>query len=357
MKVEKGRIGILVVLLLCPFVVLARATATDAPTPMPAAKGTATPSLKRSGVLPFGNVAPPSGEHWQLTFDDEFRHDTAINPNLWNTQGSGGMPMCHQSGPIECGYVFGEDCLGYAGGVINTPSECDPNPTGTLADGNSWYDLIGSGALQMMPGLSTLVSDNYGEAAWAGVQNFGHFSQTYGYFEWFAQLPDTTNGRADGYHSDLWCTSNLRQTVIPFGANCPACVEFDVNEWTGSPANANSTSFGLWDWQGGPDSVLLSYFNYGVSSGNLHSTYHRYAVNWKNTGVGFGTLQLYVDGTPVGAESPPLSGSAWGSGVYCFAGWIEEMFGQSFNGGLPLDSNTSTNNPLNVRYFRAWQAQ
>jgi hypothetical protein len=32
--------------------------------------------------------------------------------------------------------------------------------------------------------------NNYFDDEWAGIQNYGKFSQQFGYFEWVANLPD-----------------------------------------------------------------------------------------------------------------------------------------------------------------------
>jgi len=299
--------------------------------------GSPPPVTSSSG--PVGNVAPPIGKSWVVRVRDNFAQDTSINTSLWNGAIGGGNPLCHPSGSL-CGYFSSPevDCLGFAG---NAGNEC-------AQDYNN--ESIRNGALAVMSRQSAPGDNNYFDNQWAGLQNFGKFSQTFGYYEWVAKLPTDNAGEGDGLHTDLWCTANDRAELGPANA---ANVEVDVNERVLGPNDRNYGWFGTWD--GATQSESLAY---GAANGaDLSAAYHTYGVYWRNDGKGaFGSMQLYMDGQPRGIQAP-LNNPNWGSGLYCFAGWMQEQVTGAWGGGVNVDSHTSNNDPLFVQRFTVWQAQ
>jgi hypothetical protein len=220
---------------------IANGAAATQPTPTPA-KPTPTPAPTSSpgGLLPYGNIAPPAGTSWSLIYDDEFTNDTAVNSSLWNGADAGGVPMCYPSGANSslCQSVYVSetiwDCLGYSG-----EQSCANSYGGTLPDGASYGESIQTGVgllVQPAPAPYTDPDPTYGagqyeDNAWAGLNNYGKLSPViYGYFEWKAKLPTDVSGEGDGIHTDLWCTTNDRNSE----GNAS---QVDVNEWIGGTSN------------------------------------------------------------------------------------------------------------------------
>jgi hypothetical protein len=226
-----------------------------------------------TGPLPFGGVAPPSGQSWHLLVDDEFSQDSSINTTLWNgnagaPNGTGvnsqnGYPMCYQpcTTSSDCQTSFGlsctQDCLGYAGGAQG--NECQPLFSGTPSNGYTFSDSI-------IPGTGLVVQAAYDASnplqyydnTWAGLQSYNKLIFTAGntyYIEWMAQEPTDVSGEGDGLHTDLWCTANNR-TLLSGGD------EVDVNEDFLSTGSRNSTLFALWEVN-----VETGYASYGVDAG------------------------------------------------------------------------------------------
>lgn len=306
---------------------------------------TATPSSTPTGVQPQG-AAPPSGQSWHVVVNDNFDQDGSINTGLWHG-GPDGFPMCHPTA-IQCGYLTQntEDCLGYAG-AGQGGNECVDTYSGTVS-GRNYFDSISSGTGLLVMSAnnpSDPTNHNYFSETWTGIQNYGNMTLHPGSFmEWRAKMPTDVNGEGDGLHVDLWCAANSR-TVLD-GA------EFDVMEKVMSTSNRNITTFGTNDGAGNRQGDMT----YGLpGGGNMDDAFHTYGVDWRTGGGSQGNVQLYVDGTSVGGTVNENSGD-WANGVYCFAGWMQQEANTFPGSGPGITSNTSTNNPLVVQYFRAWSA-
>jgi hypothetical protein len=298
--------------------------------------------LVGNGGGPVGNVPPPDGTRWVVTFNDNFAQDAAVNTSIWNGAVGGGNPFCHPDGSL-CGYSSTPivDCLGFAG---NEGDECAQN-----FGGSGYGDTIRNGTGLVVQDHNSAPGDNnYFDNEWAGIQNYGKFSQEFGYFEWVAKLPTDNAGEGDGLHTDLWCTPNGRSVL---GANVPTGVEADVNEKVGGTGNRDYTWFTIWDGVS-----AATNFSYGVADGSdLSAAYHTYGLYWRNDGSGaYGSMQLYVDGAPQGSPAP-INNSLWGGGIYCFGGFMQESDG--WGGGNSLDSTTSDNDPLYVQRFTVWKGE
>jgi hypothetical protein len=339
-------------------------TPTPSPTPTPTATPTSTPtptpSPTPSGLQPLG-AAAPSGQSWSVTFDDEFSNDSSIDTSKWNGGAgapNGGFPFCHTSS-YNCNlYPNQHDCLGYAG---NYGNECSQNFGGTNSGGfgtaryGEWIDATTHALIiQGYPGNDCTNAPNagcsYTNSIWAGLQNYGIMSQIYGFFEWNAREPDSTNGQADGYHTDLWCTVNSRVDVT-FNISDH---QFDAAEGIMGFGNASGPTFNFFDNGNSLSSVI-----YLTSGQTAASGFHTYGLYWRNDGMGtWGSIQPYFDGQPM-AGPYALNGPQWANGVYCFAGWSQPNIyvAGELSGSSGVDSHTSATAPLYIKYFRAWQAQ
>ena len=247
---------------------------------------------------PVGKVPPPAGQNWVVTFSDNFARDATVNSAIWNGGIGGGNPFCHPSGlAVRLFATPMIDCLGYAG---SQGKECVGNFRG---------DSI-HGGLVVQDHNSAPGDNNYFDNEWAGVQNYGKFSQEYGYFQWVAKLPTNANGEGDGLHTDLWCTPNGRNTLGPNAGAQGA--EADVNERVAGPSNRNFTWFTVWDGVAGS---ATSYAYGAAGSPDLSSAYHTYGLYWRNDGSApYGSMQLYVDGAPKGG--PPKSAIPFGAAAF-----------------------------------------
>ncbi|MGH7996439.1 MAG: hypothetical protein ACREFX_08820 [Opitutaceae bacterium] len=290
-------------------------------------------------VLPYGNVLPPNGRTWVVTANDTFAQDSSIDTSLWNGGSGGGVWWCHS------GNGDYSDDLGHSG------------PLNTVDNGGQFYGTPSIAPyVTVVKGTGLVVQDfnkpgsdlTDERQSWMGLTNYGHFLQKFGYFEWCAKMPDESNGAADGLHTDLWCTPEGRNQVNQ-------SAEVDVNEavWGSGVTKAH---FCIWENTPGVPPPHGN-FLYGVS-GSFSSAFHIFGLYWRNDGLGaYGSMQLYVDGRPQGSPAP-LNDPAWNSGVYCFAGWMQQAnWHDRSTGGGPIDSKTSNDNPLYVRWWRAWQFQ
>ena len=302
-------------------------------------KNVGGPTPVGNGGGPVGNVPPPEGTKWVVTFGDNFAQDSAINTTIWNGGVGGGNPFFHASGSL-CGYFATpeDDCLGFAGNEGNEGAQ------------NYANEKLKNGALAVQSIQSAPGDNNYFDNQWAGLQNYGKFSQVYGYFEWVAKLPTDNNGEGDGLHTDLWCTVNGRSVL---GSDVSSGVEADVNERVGGPGNPNYAWFSIFD--GTTESESLAY---GAADGSdLSAAYHTYGLYWRNDGRGaFGSMQLYMDGVARGTPAA-INNPLWGGGAYCFGGWMQEQTTGAWGGGVNLGSTTSSNNPLYVRRFTVWKGE
>lgn len=312
-------------------------------------------------LLPYGHVAPPAGQSWQVTLDDEFNQDSSINTSLWNG-GPGGPP----GNPWPMCPTDNKDQLGNSGGSCNQFfGTFDPaNPTGP-------YVAINPGVgLQVQAQTNYLDTNNFlrdTSQDWMGLQSYGNFTQKFGYFEISAQMPHDNGGNGfcgevqngtnaygtgagdgDGLHIDLWLVPPGRTGIVG-----PTGDEVDIAETELGPGPPMNVYLNVAENGGTISSTSYP----GVSVGDLSAGFHRYAAYWRNDGSGaFGSVQTYFDGQPIGSPVP-LNDFLWGAGVYIFAGWMQQTnLGSYFTGCLP-SATTSNNNPLIIQYVRVWQAQ
>jgi Glycosyl hydrolases family 16 len=287
-------------------------------------------------LLPYGNISPPSGQNWYVTLDDEFNQDSSISTSLWNGGADGGVPWCIAS-PYS-------NALGYVG-AIGGSGTCDEFYGSA---GVAPYVSVSPGVgLAVQPYSSyTCTNINGNCASWMGLQDYGLFSQRFGYFEIMAKMPTDNAGEGDGLHPDIW--------LVPVGRinfdGGSGSDEIDIAENDLGPATTASVHFSI--AENGNEPVSFSYPN--PSAGDLSSAFHRYAVYWQDDG-NHGTVQLYFDGQPVGIPYT-LTASLWDQGVYVFPGWMNQIFGSAFYGGATPDALTSNDNPLILQYVRVWQS-
>lgn len=287
-------------------------------------------------LLPYGNIQPPPGQAWYVTLDDEFDQDSSINTSLWNGGAGGGVPWC-----ISLPY---SNALGYIG-TIGGSGTCDEFYGSA---GVAPYVSVTPGVgLTVQPYSSYTCTDINGNcASWIGLQDFGCFSQRFGYFEIMAKMPTDSAGEGDGLHPDIW--------LVPVGRSNfdggSGSDEIDIAENDLGPATTTNVHFNI--AENGNERVSFAYPS--ASAGDLSSAFHRYAVDWQDDG-NHGTAQLYFDGQPVG-PSYTLTDSRWDQGVYIFPGWMNQIFGAAFFGGATPDSLTSNNDPLIIQYVRVWQS-
>jgi Glycosyl hydrolases family 16 len=269
------------------------------------------------GPGPYG-VSPPSGEHWTMTFDDEFTHDSSINTNKWNG-GAGGTDWCSLNfhGKSGGAYMFREDS----------------DPCGQHYDGCT---LSSANGLEMRsPGFPSAAIQTGGTTA----QN-AKFIQKFGYWEARLKVPHSTDGEGRGIHSDFWLHP------IPEGVRSPVewLPEIDVGErpvWDAKLESANNKMyFGIHDYghdYGG---------HYGTSPlTDLSADWHTYGLYWRDDGSGpYGSMQFYLDGSPLGSPYTLRSGDTnMASGIYMFLSLDNDK-----NGG-------SSTNPFLVQHVRVWR--
>lgn len=278
------------------------------------------------GPDPYG-VSSPSGEHWTMTFDDEFTQDSSINTNKWNG-GAGGTDWCslyfrHDPGTGK--YV------GKSGGAYMFREGSDP--CGQHYDG---LTLSSTNGLEMRsPGFPSAAIQTGGTT----VQN-SKFIQKFGYWEARFKEPHSTHGEGRGIHPDFW------MHPIPEGIRSPVewLPEIDVGErptWNAKLESANNKMyFGIHDYG----------YDYGGYYGtspltDLSVDWHTYALYWRDDGSGpYGSMQLYLDGSPL---RPPYTlrsrDTNMANGIYMF---------------LSLDNDQtggSSTNPFLVQYVRVWR--
>jgi hypothetical protein len=305
------------------------------------------PSCGGGSVLPYGNVPPPNGQTWVVTANDMFSRDSSINKSFWNGGPGAGVWFCHPGNGDR------SDDLGHSGS-IDTVDNCGQF-YGTLFDAP--YDAVVKGTGLVVQDFNnaktasdlTLIDE---QQSWMGLTNYGHFLQKFGYFEWSAKMPATKNGEGDGLHTDLWCTTEERNQTNMSD-------EVDVNEGVWG-TGVTKTHFTVWETKGHANTAAPpgGALTYSVSGGSFSSAFHVYGLYWRDDGLAkYGSMQLYVDGQPQGSPAP-LNDPAWNSGTYCFAGWMQQStWHDPETGAGPVDSKTSNNNPLYVRWWRAWQFQ
>lgn len=290
-------------------------------------------AFKKGEPLPLG-VAPPPGKHWHVQVDDKFSHDSSINQALWNGGTGGGMPPGFCRTPAtSCGYT-GDDCKSYFGTYPNPPYE-------TIIPGKG----LAIQATHAAPG-----DLKYYDNKMADIQNYGMLTIHPGYFvQWQAKMPTDRHGEGDGWHVDLWCTTLVRN-------RCDDSSEVDVAEKLLSVAGSSKAHYVVHDQPMGLHTVIQATYS-APGSPDLSAGFHTYGLYWRKDHSGKqGSLEAYIDGEPIVNHPVAINDPSWGSGAYCYAGWMQQAL-EVWGGGAPINSHTSANDPLYVRRFTVWKAE
>jgi hypothetical protein len=288
-------------------------------------------SGKSVELIPLG-VAPPPGESWHVQANDNFDQDESINQALWNGGTGGGMPpgFCGTRA-TSCGYT-GEDCNSYFGTFPNPP-----------------YETIDRGRGLAIQAKHAAPGDNkYLDNKSADIQSYKKITIHPGSFvEWVARMPTDRHGEGDGWHVDLWCTTLSRH-------RCDDSSEVDIAEKVLGTGNGSRTSYIVHDQPIGPHTVIDRVYS-APGNPDLSAGFHTYGLAWRRGGKQ-GSLEAYIDGKPVVDHSVPITDPSWSSGVYCYAGWMQQVVGETWGGGATIDSHTSQKNPLYIKRFTVWKA-
>ena len=287
---------------------------------------------RASEPIPLG-VAPPPGQSWHLQADDNFDQDESINQSLWNGGTGGGMPKGFCGTPAtSCGYT-GDDCKSYFGTYPDPPYASIVQPMGLAIQ-----------ATHRAPGDS-----NYYHNKMADIQSYGKMTIHPGSFvEWQAKMPTDHQGEGDGWHVDLWCTTLSRH-------RCDNSSEVDVAEKVLSVGNASQASYVVHDQPEGVHTVIQVGYS-APGSPDLSAGFHTYGLAWRKDHSGKqGSLEAYIDGKPIVDHTVPINDPSWGSGAYCYAGWMQQEL-STWGGGAHLASRTSQQNPLYIKRFTIWKA-
>jgi hypothetical protein len=284
------------------------------------------------GVIPLG-VLPPAGKKWRVLANDDFDKDDSIRQELWNGGTGGGMPQGF-CGTVatSCGYT-GKDCQGYFGTYPDPP-----------------YAAIERGLGLVVQATYAPPDDaKYYDNQMADIQSYGKITIHPGSFvEWVAKMPTDLHGEGDGWHVDLWCSTLSRH-------RCDNSSEVDVAEKVLSEANSSKASYIVHDQPEGVHTVLETAYT-APGGGDLSAGFHTYGLLWSNDHLGKeGSFQAYIDGKPIADHPAPVNDSSWESGVYCYAGWMQQAL-EVFGGGAAVGPNTSSKNPLIIKRFTVWQA-
>ncbi len=281
--------------------------------------------------LPLG-VAPPPEQHWHLQADDNFSRDNSVNQALWNGGTGGGMPRGFCGTPAtSCGYT-GDDCRSYFGTYPKPP-----------------YDKIIPGKGLAIQATHAKPGDlRYYDNKMTDIQDYGKLTIHPGSFvQWRAKMPTDRHGEGNGWHVDIWCSTLVRH-------RCDDSAEVDVMEKIISPANNSKAHFVVHDQPTGLHTVIQTTYS-APGKPDLSAAYHTYGLFWRNDHLGReGSLQGYIDGKPIVNHPVPINDPSWGSGAYCYAGWMQQEL-EVWGGGVPIDSRTSSRDPLYVRRFTVWK--
>lgn len=279
------------------------------------------------------DVAPPVGQSWHVQANDNFDQDDSINQALWNGGTGGGMPSGFCGTPAtSCGYT-GEDCKSYFGTYPNPPFE-------TIVRGFA----LAIQATHAAPG-----DHNYYDSKMADIQSYGKITIHPGSFvEWQARMPADRQGEGDGWHVDLWCTTRSRN-------RCGDSSEVDVAEKILSVRNSSKAFYVVHDQPMGLHTVIQVGYS-APGSPDLSAGFHIYGLAWRNDHYGKqGSLEAYIDGKPIVNHPVAINDPSWGSGAYCYAGWMQQELG-AWGGGAKIDPHTSSKDPLYVKRFTVWKA-
>jgi hypothetical protein len=283
--------------------------------------------------IPLG-VAPPPGQSWHVQANDNFDQDDSINQALWNGGTGGGMPSGFCSSlATSCGYT-GDDCNSFFGTYPNPP-----------------FETIDRGVALAIQATHAAPGDGkYHDNKQADIQSYRKITIHPGSFvEWQAKMPTDRQGEGDGWHVDLWCTTLSRN-------RCDDSSEVDIAEKVLGTGNGSTTSYIVHDQPIGPHTVIETSYS-APGRPDLSAGFHTYGLAWRNDHGGTqGSLEAYIDGQPVVNHSVPITDPSWGSGVYCYAGWMQQVTSDAWGGGVNIDSRTSQKNPLYIKRFTVWKA-
>jgi hypothetical protein len=294
--------------------------------------------------VPLG-VAPPPGQSWHVQANDNFDQDDSINQSLWNGGTGGGMPpgFCGTLA-TSCGYT-GDDCKNFFGSYPNPPFETIDRGVG----------------LAIQPTHAAPGDLKYSDNKMADIQSYGKITIHPGSFvEWQARMPTDRQGEGDGWHVDLWCTTLSRN-------KCEDSSEVDVAEKILGTGNSSKTSYIIHEPSSPKKTEPKPGFDVGQTiieagygapgSPDLSAGFHTYGLAWRDDHQGKqGSLEAYIDGKPIANHPVPINDPSWGSGAYCYAGWMQQELGSIWGGGAPIDSRTSQKNPLYIKRFTVWKA-
>lgn len=282
--------------------------------------------------IPLG-VAPPEGQRWQVQVDDQFDKDDSINPALWNGGTGGGMPkgFCGTVA-TSCGYT-GNDCQSYFGTYPAPPYAAITRGLGLVIQ-----------ATHAVPG-----DEKYYDNQMADIQSYGKITIHPGSFvEWEAKMPTDRHSEGDGWHVDLWCSTLVRH-------RCDDSSEVDVAEKILSEANNSTANYIVHDQPEGVHTVIETRYS-APGGGDLSAAFHTYGLLWRNDHLGKeGSFQAYIDGKPIAEHPAAINDPSWESGVYCYAGWMQQELGV-WGGGASINARTSSHNPLYIKRFTVWKA-
>jgi len=288
---------------------------------------------KSSGEsIPLG-VVPPAGQHWHIQVNDKFDEDDSIDQALWNGGTGGGMPAGFCSTPAtSCGYT-GDDCKSYFGTYPKPPFAAIDRGLGLAVQ-----------ATHAAPGDS-----QYYDNKMADIQSYGKITIHPGSFvEWEAKMPTDREGEGDGWHVDLWCSTLVRN-------RCDDSSEVDIAEKVLGVGNSSKASYIVHDQPMGVHTVIEASYS-APGSPDLSAGFHTYGLAWRDDHNGKqGSLEAYIDGKPIVDHAVPINDPSWGSGVYCYAGWMQQELGV-WNGGAHIAAHTSSEDPLYIKRFTVWKS-
>jgi hypothetical protein len=283
-------------------------------------------------TIPLG-VAPPVGQHWHVQVNDKFDEDDSIDQALWNGGTGGGMPpgFC-STRATSCGYT-GDDCKSYFGTYPKPPFATIDRGVGLAIQ-----------ATHAAPG-----DRKYEANEMADIQSYGKITIHPGSFvEWQAKMPTDRKGEGDGWHVDLWCSTLVRN-------RCDNSSEVDIAEKVLSVGNSSKASYIVHDQPMGVHTVIEARYS-APGSPDLSADFHTYGLAWRDDHNGKqGSLEAYIDGKPIVDHPVPINDPSWGSGAYCYAGWMQQELGV-WGGGANIDLHTSQEDPLYIKRFTVWKS-
>ena len=349
-------------------------------------------SCSKSNWQPLG-AEPPSGTHWQTTFDDEFTQDSTFRTDLWNgaawlsvpgdprPDATGGSSISVASdgtlttpdgiwsfgvhlyycgnaimlNGVRAGFSCATTLLYYNGQMYAEAQESNGDLRWT-----QWYESPGAFSGMSFDPVNGLVVQPTLVPYVDGILYSGSpdlpapyqtkFAQRYGYWEWKMKLPHDTNGEGDGIHPTMW--------LWPIGLDFSICTsatvgEIDVSETVIGPNNRDHTYFTVHDGCDGSGDSSFPYPTPGIT--DLATDFHTYGLYWRNDGSPEGSVQPYFDGVPQGSPITLKYSTAWKNGAYIIMNM--DPCSPPFNDGTACTANTDhTNNPWLIQYVRVWQS-